>query len=156
MRPFFLRDSLAVLFLVSEGERIRTHMLLPALKKRSWLTWKGKDPVWCSGLPSAVFMRVTVAEGWGCSPDVVLASLEWARPWLIPSTWRENKVTGNGWWESIMMCCPVLTFPLEDVRTGSLDWGGLAGGGEEGEGRKHDIWVYLPGTHVILALKRHR
>lgn len=51
-----------------------------------------------------------------------------------------------------MTWCQVLSFLLEDVRTGSL---GLRDSGRaEQLLSKHDIWVYVSGTYAILAPMR--
>lgn len=79
-------------------------------------------------------------------------SLACARPWTIPSTLRGKEGNWKHWWESLMTWCQVLSFLLEDVRTGSL---GLRDSRRaERLLSKHDIWVYISGTYAILGLTR--
>lgn len=98
-------------------------------------------------------MRFTVAEDWGCSSVMEgLLPLGFARPWAIPSTLRGKEGNWKCWWESLMTWCQVLSFLLEDVRTGSL---GLRDSRRaERLLSKHDIWVYISGTYAVLALTR--
>lgn len=97
-------------------------------------------------------MRFMVAEGWGCSSLAEgLLPLGIARPWVIPSTLRGKKCNWKCWWESLMTWCQVLSFLLNDVRTGSLD---LRDSRRAERLLSKHIWVYISSTYAVLALRR--